>query len=150
MQINMKISYKLISTHWASKFPVRWYCHYWWGCVSILKVLKVESLHYFKKEVRDGVHFLHRHQSFYKLGLLFMMEVGRHVQSIQNRKLVIFFCSISKKSVTTAFFLLWYKTFRYFTRVQSFSLLLVNHCVVILFILFHQHLNIEMSSEFLI
>ena len=104
MQINMKISYKLISTHWASKFLVRWYCHYWWGWFSILKVLKVESLHYFKKEVRDGVHFLHRHQSFYKLGLLFMMEVGRHVQSIQNRKLVIFFCSISKKSVTTAFF----------------------------------------------
>ena len=30
------------------------------------------------------------HQSFYKLGLLFLMEVARYVQSTQNRKLVIF------------------------------------------------------------
>ena len=39
-----------------------------------------------------GVHFLHaaEHQSFYKLGLLFLMEVARYVQSTQNRKLVIF------------------------------------------------------------
>ena len=39
-----------------------------------------------------GVHFLHadEHQSFYKLGLLFLMEVARYVQSTQKRKLVIF------------------------------------------------------------
>ena len=30
------------------------------------------------------------HQSLYKLGLLFLMEMARHVQSNQNRKLVIF------------------------------------------------------------
>ena len=50
------------------------------------------SLQYLKKEVRKGVHFLHadEHQSFYKLGLLFLMEVARYVQSTQNRKLVIF------------------------------------------------------------
>ena len=30
------------------------------------------------------------HQSLYKLGLLFLMEVARYVQSTQNRKLVIF------------------------------------------------------------
>ena len=31
-----------------------------------------------------------KHQHFYKLPLLFLMEVDRHVQSTQNRKLVIF------------------------------------------------------------
>ena len=40
----------------------------------------------------NGVHFLHadKHQSFCKLALLFLMEVARHVQSTQNRRLVIF------------------------------------------------------------
>ena len=46
MQINIKVSYKLISTLWASKFPTRWYYHYWWAWSSILKVLKVTSLQY--------------------------------------------------------------------------------------------------------
>ena len=42
---------------------------------------------YLKKEVRDGVHFLHanKHQICYKLALLFWMEVAKHVQSTQNR-----------------------------------------------------------------
>ena len=49
------------------------------------------SLQYLKKEVRNGVHFLHadKHQSFYKLGLLFLMEVASYVQCTQKRKLVI-------------------------------------------------------------
>ena len=50
------------------------------------------SLQYLKKEVSEGVHFLHgdKQNKFYKLALLLLMEVARHVQSIQNRKLVIF------------------------------------------------------------
>ena len=38
------------------------------------------SLQYLKKEVRNGIHFLHacKHQSFYKLVLSFLMEVARH------------------------------------------------------------------------
>ena len=50
------------------------------------------SLQYLKKEVRKRVHFLHadEHQSFYKLGLLFLMELARYVLSTQNRMLVIF------------------------------------------------------------
>ena len=45
-----------------------------------------------KKKVRNRVHFLHadERQSFYKLGLLLLMEVTRYVQSTENRKLVIF------------------------------------------------------------
>ena len=37
------------------------------------------SLQYLKKEDMKGVHFLHaaEHQSFYKLRLLFLMEVTR-------------------------------------------------------------------------
>ena len=40
------------------------------------------SSQYLKKEVRNGVHFLHadKHQSLYKLVLSFLMEVARHVQ----------------------------------------------------------------------
>ena len=45
MQINIKVSHKLTSTLWASKFP-RWYYYYWWTWSSILKVFKVRSLQY--------------------------------------------------------------------------------------------------------
>ena len=56
------------------------------------------SLQYLKKEVRDGVHFLHadKHQ-FLQVVLSFLMEVDRHVQSTQNRNLVIFLQYIKKK-----------------------------------------------------
>ena len=48
-------------------------------------------LQYLKREVRNGVSFLHadKHQSFYKLTLLFLMEVVRHVQSTQGTSIVI-------------------------------------------------------------
>ena len=41
------------------------------------------SLQYLKKEVKDGVHFLHadKYPSFFKLTLSFLMKVARHVQS---------------------------------------------------------------------
>ena len=57
------------------------------------------SLQYLKKEVRNGVHFLHadKHQSFCKLALSFLMEVAGHVQSTKNMKLVIFLPYIQKK-----------------------------------------------------
>ena len=62
------------------------------------------SLQYLKKEDMKGVHFLHaaEHQSFYKLGLLFLMEVTRYVQSTQNMKLVILL-----QRVLQNFFFLW-------------------------------------------
>ena len=46
------------------------------------------SLQYLKKEVSNGVHFLHedKHQSFYKLALLFLMEVAGYVQSTMTKK----------------------------------------------------------------
>ena len=46
----------------------------------------------------NGVHFFHavKHQSSYKV-TSFLMEVARHVQSTQNKKLVIFFQYIEKK-----------------------------------------------------
>ena len=57
------------------------------------------SLQDLKKKIRNGVHYLYadKHQSFYKLGLSFLIEVARHVQSTQNRILVIFFQYIKKK-----------------------------------------------------
>ena len=89
IQIKVKASYKLISTLWASKFPTRWYKHYWCALPSILKVTSYKFCNFFKiskKEVRDGVHFLYadKHQSFYKVAFSFLMEVVRHVQSTQG------------------------------------------------------------------
>ena len=57
------------------------------------------SIQHHKKEVRDRVCILHadKHQGFYKVALLFLMEVTRHVQSNQNKKLVIFLQYIQKK-----------------------------------------------------
>ena len=46
MQINIKVSHKLISKPWTSKISTRWHYHYWWVWSSILKVLKVTSLQY--------------------------------------------------------------------------------------------------------
>ena len=47
------------------------------------------SLQYLKKEVRNGLHFLHadKRQSFHSFALLFMMKVARQVQNKENRKL---------------------------------------------------------------
>ena len=56
------------------------------------------SVQWLKKEVRSGGQLWHadKCQSFYKLVLSFLMEVTRHVQNTQNRKLVIF-CNILRK-----------------------------------------------------
>ena len=57
------------------------------------------SLQYLNKEVRNRDYFLHadKHQNFYKLGLLFLMEVTRYVWSTKNKKLLIFFQYIKKR-----------------------------------------------------
>ena len=99
--INFKVYCKLTSALFPSTFPRKWYYH-WYSWSSILKLLKVKTLHYLynitKKEIRSWVHFLHadKHQNFYKLALSCFMEVARHVQSTQ-RNLVIFLQFIKKK-----------------------------------------------------
>ena len=65
-----------------------------------------------------------KHQSLSKLASPFL-EVARHIQSTQNRKFVIFLQYFKKKCSKWFCGLLWYKTFIYFTRAQSCSLLLV-------------------------
>ena len=52
-----------------------------------------------KKKLGMELIFLHtnKHQSFYKLALLFLMKVARHVQSTLNRKFLIFLQYIKKK-----------------------------------------------------
>ena len=63
-------------------------------------------LQYLKKEVRNGVHFLHldEHQSSCKLALSFLMEVNRHNQGSQNRKFVIFLQYLKKKFCNFVFY----------------------------------------------
>ena len=43
--INFKVYCKLISALWQSTFPRKWYYH-WYSWSSILKLLKVKTLHY--------------------------------------------------------------------------------------------------------
>ena len=82
------------------------------------------SLQYLKKEVRNGGLFLHadKRQSFYKLVLSFLVEVTRHVQ---NRKLVIFLQHIKKKVSQLLLCFIVMQNVRYFTGVQSCSLLYI-------------------------
>ena len=147
--MNIKVSYRLISTLWAYKVPTRWYYHYCWVWSSILKILKVISLQYLynisKKEVRKGVHFLHadEHQSFYKLGLLFLMEVARYVQSTQNRKLIIF---LQRVFSCFCYSYLRCETFRYCTGVQPCLLLFVSsHSQTRNFL--SEHINIIIKQQ---
>ena len=57
--ISIKISYKLISTLWASKFPTGSYYYYWWAWLSIFKVLKVISLRYcYNTSKKLGMEFI--------------------------------------------------------------------------------------------
>ena len=70
------------------------YCSSW---LSIFKLLK--ALSFLKKEAGDGVHFLHadKRKRCNKLALLFLMEVARHVQITENRKLLLFLQYLKKK-----------------------------------------------------
>ena len=88
----------------------------------------VISLQYLKKEVRDGVQFLHtgKHQNWH---YRFLMKVATHVQSTQNRKLAIFLQYI-KKYRNCFCVLLWCRTFRYFMGIQSCYLLLVASNII--------------------
>ena len=104
MQINIKVFYKLIS---KLTLVIKV------SCKTLLSLLMgmikhsgstqsnkiVISFKYLKKGVRNGVHFLNadKHQSFYKLALLFWMKGTRHVEGIQNRELVILLQYIKKK-----------------------------------------------------
>ena len=71
----------------------------------ILKVLKITSLQYFKKEVRNGVNSLHVDSSkFLQVDIIvFDRSANVHVQSTQNRKLEIF-CNILRKKYRNCFF----------------------------------------------
>ena len=65
-----------------------------------------------------------KHQNFYKLALSFLIELARHAQSMQDRKLVEFFKYIKKKSIATAF--VFHSDVKHSdTGFQSCSLLLV-------------------------
>ena len=120
MQINIKVSYKLISTLWGSQFPTRWYYHYGWAWSIILKVLEVTSLQYLynnsKKKLGMGLIFCTQIKLL-QVGLSFLMKVARHVQSTQNKKFVRFLKCIKKKYHNCFCVLLWNKTCRYFTSV---------------------------------
>ena len=92
MLINIKVFYKLISALWASKFPARWYYHRHYHCQGTQSNKFAISFQYLTKEIRNRVYFFHadNHESSCKLALSFLMEVASHVQSAENRNLVIF------------------------------------------------------------
>ena len=92
------------------------------GMSRIFKVLKVTRLQYQykisqKRSISKKKLHADKHQKFYKLALLLLMEVAKYIQSTQNMKLVIF-CNILRKNCRNSFcILLWSKTFSYFTGV---------------------------------
>ena len=103
MQINIKVSYKSVSTLLVSKFPTRWYYHNWCARPSILKVLKVKRLQYLysisKKKL--GMEFIHCMQ--------INIEVSTSWQGVQScpkypkQEVRNIFAVYWEKSVATAY-----------------------------------------------
>ena len=102
MQINIKVSYKLISTIWVSKFPTRWYYHNWWAWSSILKILKVTSVQYLYNILKKmlGMEFI------------FCMQINIKVSTSGNYR---FWWKWPDMSIVPNVLLLQCKTFKYFT-----------------------------------
>ena len=107
MQINIKVFYKLISTLWASKFPTRRYYHYCWTWSEILSTLRVRVSNTFtisQKRSYEWSLFLTCRYTFGNFVFdgsaqilpTFYFYYFPHVQSNQNRKLVIFLQYILK------------------------------------------------------
>ena len=61
------------------------------GMIKHSQITQVCNIFTISQKRSYGGHFwhAHKHQSFYKLVLSFLMEGARHVQDTQNRKLVI-------------------------------------------------------------
>ena len=116
VQINISLSYKFISTLWANQVSYKVILSLLMGMIIVLKILKVISLQYMKKEVRDGVYFLHVDGH---------LEVERHVQSNQNRKFVTILQCIKKKVSQLLLCSIVMKNIQIFYGIQSCSLLLV-------------------------
>ena len=112
LQINIKVSYKLVSTLWVSKFPTRSYYHNWWALSSILKVREVTSL-------QCPYNILKK-----KLGivLIFCLQINIKVSSSWH---YCFWWKWPDIAKVPKVLLLWCRTLRYFMGVQSCSLLLV-------------------------
>ena len=122
MQINIKVPYKLISTFWASKFPTSWYYHYLWAWSNILKLYKGTSL----------LHLYNISRKKLVTEFILCMQININVSTSLDYRfwgkwpiLVIFYNMLRKKCPNCFCVLSWCKTFRYFTGVQSCSLLLV-------------------------
>ena len=130
MQIHIKVSYKLISTLWGSKFAIGLYYHYWWEWLSILKVLKVTSLKHFynvsKKKL--GIEFIFCMQINIKTSTSWIMvfdESNQTCPKYSKWKVRNFLKYVKKMYYNCFCVLLWCKTIKYFAGFQSCSLLLV-------------------------
>ena len=109
--LKKKLEIKLISTLWVSKFFTRWYIIIDRSDQALSKYCKVTSLQYpcsfSKKKLRMEFIFC------MQINIKFLMELGLHVQSTQNRKLVIFLLYIKEKVSLLCSIVLWCKTLRY-------------------------------------
>ena len=83
------------------------------------------SFQYLKKEVMNGVVFLHadKPQHFCKFRLLFSVKVARHIQSTQNRKLVMFLQYLKKNVLQLLLCSIVMQNIQIFYGVLSCSLL---------------------------
>ena len=91
---NSKVSYKLISTLWASKFSTKWKSLSWkheghggGSNQAFSKYASLQCLCNISRKVMNGVHFgIHQDQNFYKLDYRFLLKVARHVKSSQKKE----------------------------------------------------------------
>ena len=83
------------------------------------------SFQYLKKEVMNEVVFLHadKPQRFCKFRLLFSVKVARHIQSTQNRKLVMFLQYLKKNVLQLLLCSIVMQNIQIFYGVLSCSLL---------------------------
>ena len=110
MQINIKVSCKLISTLWAVKTSYQVIPSLLMDMIKhsqSTKVKKVCSIFKISQKRTIYMEFIFCMQiniKFLQVGIIsFLIEIARHIQSTQNKKLVILVQYIKKKSVAIPF-----------------------------------------------
>ena len=122
MQINIKVSHKLVSAHWVSNSPpTRQYYHYWWPWSSALRALKVTSLQYLyniskKKLGMDFIYGMQINVKVYSSWHYCFWWKWPSMFKVPKMGSWLYFCSVLRKRCCNNFcVLLWCKTFRYLT-----------------------------------
>ena len=133
--LSIKVSYKVILSLLIGMIK-----HSWRTQSNRIAI----SLQYLKKEIKNGVHFLHadKHQSF-KVALLFLMEVARYFHIGTFPKLVTFFQHFRKKVLQLLLCFVLMQNIQIFCGGSSHV-----HCYLLLFLYFYLKTMNILQSKF--